>query len=74
MGLVSDPGDVSVGPNQPGSRRGDRAKRRKLPRTADDIDFDSPLMRLAAGVTASRTDQQSAAAPQPARPAEGDVS
>jgi FMN reductase len=26
-------------------------------RTADDIDFDSPLMRLAAGGTAPRTDE-----------------
>jgi FMN reductase len=43
-------------------------------RTADDVDFDSPLMRLAAGGTASPTDQQPAAAPHPARRAEDDVS
>jgi FMN reductase len=39
-------------------------------RTPDDIDFDSPLMRLAAGGTAPRTDGQAAATPQPATPAQ----
>jgi hypothetical protein len=33
VGSVSDPGDVSVGPSQYGSGRGDRATCRKLPRT-----------------------------------------
>jgi FMN reductase len=41
-------------------------------RTADDIDFDSPLMRLAAGGTAPPTNGRGRAAPQPATPAEGD--
>jgi FMN reductase len=40
-------------------------------RTADDIDFDTALMRLAAGGTAPRTDAQAAGAPQPAGLAEG---
>jgi FMN reductase len=39
-------------------------------RTADDIDFDAPLMRLAAGGTAQRTNGQVAATPQPGTPAE----
>jgi FMN reductase len=43
-------------------------------RTANDIDFDTPLMRLAAGGTASRTDQQPARALQPARPADDHAS
>jgi hypothetical protein len=33
-------------------------------RTGDDVDFDSPLMRLAAGGTAAPTDGQSAEAPR----------
>ncbi len=39
-------------------------------RTANDIDFDTPLMRLAAGGTAPPTDQQPAGALQPASPGE----
>jgi FMN reductase len=33
---------------------------RRAARTVDDVDFDSPLMRLAAGGTAPRTDLQAA--------------
>ena len=43
-------------------------------RTANDIDFDTPLMRLSAGGTASRTDQQPAGALQPASPTEDNAS
>src|SRR5262249_8255451 len=37
-------------------------------RAADDIDFDTPLMRLAAGGTAPSTEQQPAGALEPASP------
>jgi FMN reductase len=43
-------------------------------RTADDIDFDSPLMRLAAGARAARTDEQPTRELQPLSPAEDHVS
>jgi len=42
--------------------------------TADDIDFDSPLMRLAAGGTNPRTDGDAAATPHPPTPAAKGVS
>src|SRR5438105_11920441 len=56
LGSVSDPGNVSVGPDQHGSGSGDRAKYRKLPRTdifsIDQLDPVSPWSDVkAAGLT-----------------------
>src|SRR3982074_48764 len=56
LGGVSDPGNVSVGPDQHGSGSGDRAKYRKLPRadifSIDQLDPVSPWSDVnAAGLT-----------------------